>query len=115
MSPFSVQVLKDEYYIFPQVHLASILGVKSGTGNWQGLMNKINKKSVDFVIFDKQYIQPLLAIELDDSSHNFSRRRERDRFVDEVLKGTNLAILHVRAAHSYNVSELSKLLHEKIS
>ena len=108
------QILKDEYYIFPQVHLASILGVKKGTGNWQGLMNKINRKSVDFVIFDKQYIQPLLAIELDDSSHRFSKRQERDKFVDKIMQSASMDILHVRASGSYNVDELSNIIFDKL-
>lgn len=37
--------------------------------NWQGALSHIDRKSVDIVLCDKNYIAPKLVIELDDKSH----------------------------------------------
>jgi very-short-patch-repair endonuclease len=83
------------YYIFPQVHLPSLLNHKVVGQNWHGAFRHIDEKSVDFVICDKQYIKPLLAIELDDKSHEQEERMARDVEVEEILKNAGLPLLRV--------------------
>ena len=84
------QCVPTGYYIFPQVHIASILEVKKGEPKWQTYFNKIISKSVDFVIFDKVNISPVLAIELDDHSHTYEKRMIRDQFVNKAFLSLNL-------------------------
>lgn len=48
--------------------------------------NKIDRKHVDFLLFDPATMKSQCGIELDDSSHDRHDRRERDQFVDEVFK-----------------------------
>lgn len=100
------QIVKDQYYLFPQIHLASLLQVKSDERNRIGYFNRIIRKSVDFVICDKEYLKPLLAIELDDESHYRSDRQERDQFVNQALNSVGLKSLRIRVASSYNFEEL---------
>ena len=55
---------------------------------------KISSKHVDFLICDPDRFCPLVAIELDDSTHLEEDRQERDEFVDKVYKSVDLPILH---------------------
>lgn len=100
-----------KYYIFPQVSLNNLVTVEKGTGSYQAFHNKIDRKSVDFVLFDRSSISPVLAIELDDASHDRTDRQERDAFVDQVLAKAGLPLLHVKAQTAYD----PKLLAEDIS
>ncbi len=71
--------------------------------------NRINAKHVDFVLCHPQTTRPLLVIELDDSSHREPRRQARDEFVDRVCASgpRPIAVLHVRAAGSYDASKIA--------
>jgi hypothetical protein len=64
-----IDELEGKYYVFPQVHLSTILEHRIQGQDWRAAFGWINSKSVDFVICDKVYIKPLLAIELDGRSH----------------------------------------------
>ena len=52
----------NEYFIFAQVHLPTLLEYQIYRQNWRGALSHINRKSVDFVLCDKNYISPKLAI-----------------------------------------------------
>jgi hypothetical protein len=103
-----------KYYIFPQVSLNNLVTVEKGTGSYQAFHNKVDRKSVDFVLFDRNAISPVLAIELDDSSHDREDRQERDAFVDRVLAKAGLPLLHVRAQAAYDPKQLAASITEAI-
>jgi len=85
----------NEYYVFPQIHLTSLFKINRSENKQYSYLNKIDRKSVDFVLFDKESMLPVIAIELDDYTHKFSRRIKRDLFVDSVFKAAGLPIIHV--------------------
>jgi hypothetical protein len=101
-----------KYYIFPQVSLSNLVTVEKGTGSYQAFHNKVDRKSVDFALFERSTISPVLAIELDDSSHDREDRQERDAFVDQVLAKAGLPLLHVRAQADYDTKQLAALISE---
>jgi hypothetical protein len=103
-----------KYYIFPQVSLNNLVTVEKGTGSYQAFHNKIDRKSVDFMLFEKSTISPVLAIELDDSSHDREDRQERDVFVDGVLAKAGLPLLHVRAQAAYDPKQLAVSIGEAV-
>jgi hypothetical protein len=103
-----------KYYIFPQVSLNNLVTVEKGTGSYQSYHNKVDRKSVDFVLFDRNAISPVLAIELDDSSHDREDRQERDAFVDGVLAKVGLPLLHVRAQAAYDPKQLAASIGEAV-
>lgn len=71
---------------------------------WESIHGrKLCQKHVDFVLYDQRTLCVLLAIELDDASHDRPERQRRDEFVDEVFRGTGLQLLRVKAAFRYNV------------
>lgn len=83
----------ENYYVFPQVHLSSLFEHKVHGQDWWKAFHHINKKSVDFVICDKQTVRPLAAIELDDWSHKLDKRKVRDIEVERIFKGANFPLL----------------------
>lgn len=94
-------ILDDEYYVFPQVHLSSLLEHKVYGQNWWGAFHHINRKSVDYVICDKQNVRPLLAIELDDWSHSLDKRKERDEEVEKIFEAAKLPLIRFDGNRKY--------------
>jgi very-short-patch-repair endonuclease len=101
--------LAPEYTIFAKVRLADLVRVEaSGREFWQRF-NSITGKHVDFVLCDGQ-LAPVVAIELDDLSHEEGDRVARDKFVDAVLLSAELPVLRVKAKHGYMLDEIRQLL-----
>ena len=98
----------DHMVVCPKVSLAELFFVSRGD-SYQTYMNKIDRKRVDFLLCDPKTLKPVLAIELDDSSHERLNRQERDHFVDEVFAAAQLPLVRVPVRQSYNVNELAAL------
>jgi hypothetical protein len=82
----------NKYYVFPQIHLPTLLEHKIVGQNWKGAFHHINQKSVDFVLCDKVTLKPLLAIELDDRTHERPDRQERDKKVEDIFMGADMPL-----------------------
>lgn len=93
------------YYICPMVRLADIIYVDK-TDERQKYFNKIQSKHIDFLLCDADTLSPMIAIELDDSSHSQKDRKERDKFVDKALETVELEIIRFKARKSYNLNEI---------
>jgi very-short-patch-repair endonuclease len=103
-----VRAVGDRYAIFAQVHLPDIVDEKVPGQDWRAARTRINRKSIDFVLCDKEYLNPKLAIELDDASHEREERQARDAFVEEVLCMAELPLLRVHYSENIDVEELKK-------
>jgi len=103
------QVVGDRYHVELQVQLSRIVAPKDSTKTFTNYrdFNRIKAKSIDFVLYDNDY-KPYMCIELDDRTHLRWDRIKRDIFVDEVMKGVGLPIIHVRRAPSYDLDELKE-------
>lgn len=107
------EVVADKYYIVPQVPLKNIVQVnKYEKLSWK-YQNKIDKKCVDFVMFDKEYFTPQIVIELDDSSHDLPLREGRDQFVDAVMEKVGIRIDHIKTAYSYDLEVILDRINQK--
>jgi hypothetical protein len=91
--------------IFAKIRISDIISV-SGPRN-SG--NKINQKHFDFCVFDKKSLDIRFVIELDDSSHQSQKVKERDLLVDDVCVQAKLKIVHIPASFAYSVEELKKI------
>jgi len=109
-----VSIVGNQYYVFPQIHLSTILDNKVVGQNWRGAFRHIDEKSVDFVICDKAYIKPLLAIELDDSTHDQENRRKRDIEVERILSNANLTLLRFGNNGHFDREEIKRTVLEKL-
>ena len=109
-----VDVVGNQYYVFPQIHLPNILDNKIVGQNWRGSFRHIDEKSVDFVICDKAYIKPLLAIELDDRTHEQNDRKGRDKEVERILGEANMPLLRFENNRHFDKEEIKRLVFEKL-
>ncbi len=103
------EAVKDKYHIIPQVQLSKIVEVNKYEKQKWKYFNRIDKKSVDFVLFDKEYFTPHLVIELDDASHMLPKRESRDDFVNSILNRVGIKIAHIKTAHHYDLNEIKSL------
>lgn len=109
-----IDAVGDRYYIFPQIHLPTILNNKITGQNWHGAFRHIDEKSVDFVLCDKAYIKPLLVIELDDYSHGNKDRQERDEEVERILKEAGLPLLRFKNQGHIEKEEVVRRISEAL-
>ncbi len=104
------KIVSDKYFIIPQVSLSKLVTVDHYEKLRKTYNNKIDRKSVDFVLFSKDYFSPVLIIELDDKTHERLDRKARDGFVDGVAQAAGIKIVHVKAAFSYDAAETANKL-----
>ena len=77
----------------------------------RGYWAKIAQKHLDFVLADADTTEILLAIELDDRSHERAERRQRDAFLDEALTVAGIPLLRVPTARDYHAGALAASIH----
>ena len=110
-----VEAVGLEYRIFAQVHLPTLVDHAIRGQNWRAALAHINRKSVDFVLCDKAYLSPKLAIELDDKSHERPDRQERDREVERILREAGLPLLRLENRGNFNPGELAQKIKETLN
>jgi very-short-patch-repair endonuclease len=103
-----VSAIGSKAVVCPKVRLGDLFFVPRATIKYQSYLNKVNRKHIDFILCDPQSMRPLLGVELDDKSHNESKRQDRDREVDKMFEAAKLPIVHIKAAATYNVQELAE-------
>jgi len=86
---------KGNFLIFPQLHLSTLLAAKDETSDLKGKFDWLNTLYVDFVLFDKDSLQPILVIELNDSTHFWSSRKARDQFVKKALEENGIPLFTI--------------------
>lgn len=103
------KIVDGKYIIESQVQLSRIVTPLDSNINYTNYsdFNKIKAKSIDFVLFNKDY-SPYLCIELDDISHLKWERQKRDMFVNKVMADVGLRIIHIRTSYSYNLEDIRK-------
>lgn len=79
--------LSNDYNVIPQINLATIVKKVN-----KGYINELFK-NIDFAIFDKEFKEVLLLIELNDSSHEQYNRKDRDLKVKKICNDTNLKLM----------------------
>ena len=104
------KAVQDRYYIVPQVQLSKLVEVERAKKWYHSYTNVIDRKSVDFVLYNKENFKPYLVIELDDRSHYRWDRIRRDNFVDEVLNRVGIRIVHIKNSYQYNIDEITRML-----
>lgn len=83
------QIGKDyDLKIQPQINLASIIE-KTVKHKYENELFR----NIDFGIFDKNYNNLLLVIEINDKTHLRKNRIIRDKKVDKILKEANIKII----------------------
>lgn len=105
-------VAGDRYFIFPQVHLSAILDEKIKGQNWKAAFKHINGKSVDYVLCDKQTLKPVYAVELDDDTHTYKNRQERDQEIERIFQGAGVPLVRFSNYKSLTEDEIYRRFFE---
>ena len=108
---------ENNYLLFSKVRLEDLLWIPKSVSQKErfGLRNRIKSRHVDFLICDRDKISPLLAIELDDSSHGSNKGMERDGFVNQALEDAQLPLLRFKAQRSYDSAAISEKIKNKLN
>ena len=94
--------------ICPQVSLYEIVRNK----NFKGF-NKIASKSIDFVIAEPN-LKIIMCIELDDYTHQQSKRIKRDKFINDLFNNLEIKFIRFDVQNFYNIEELQKKIEENL-
>jgi len=100
--------LGNQFRVFGKVRLADVIRVKPGL-SWsarQQAFNRIQSKHLDFVVCDPKDLAVQFVVELDDSSHQQSRRQARDEFLDKALAAAGVPVFHFPVKRTYSVQDI---------
>ena len=104
------KVLQDSlgsgYMIYPQAHLDLFLDHRTKGQSWTGALSTIQRKSVDFLICSREYYSPLVAIELDDASHQRPERVDRDAKLEEIFNQANMPLVRITWQYKYDANDI---------
>ena len=101
-----------EYHIFVQVQLSRIITGNSDTVSERNFwFNRICRQSVDYVIVGDDAQTTLVAIELDDWTHNNSARQKADDKKDKALASAGIPIVRF---HAERMPTTAMIRHELI-
>lgn len=96
-----------EYHIFSQVQLSRIIEPSEEAGSDRSFwFNRICRQSVDYVVVDGDAQTTVLAIELDDWTHNSNSRQKADDKKDKALASAGIPILRFHAERMPSVEIL---------
>jgi very-short-patch-repair endonuclease len=104
------QVVGDKYYILPQVVISDLVDVKQRGFLRKSYRTKIDKKTIDFCLFNKTDYSLYAAIELDGYSHLEPKTQERDIFVEDLFHRIGIPLKRINNSESYNLEEISSKL-----
>lgn len=87
--------LDKKYVVFPQINLQAIIETDSKQRNDELYRN------IDFVIFEKSTYKPVLAIELNDKSHQVPYKIKRDESVKKICEKAHLKLIFLQNKDLY--------------
>jgi len=106
---FLVENIENKYVVMCNVRLIDILKP------WNFIeRNKIIQKQIDFLICSKGYLNPILAIELNDKTHKQKKRYERDNFLDLAFQSAWLPLLFISTSDMNRKNYVKSVLSEFI-
>lgn len=106
------RVVAGRYYVFPQIHLSSLLKNNTRGRYYKLAFQRINRRSVDFVLCDMQSARPVYAVELDDWSHDSAKRQARDSAVEDMLNQAGLPLVRFRKVDAMTDEDIANKFRE---
>lgn len=103
-----------DYTILMKVRMGDFVWLANEPQERKFHSNQVQCKHVDFLLCDKVTIEPLLVIELDDSSHKNYDHAERDQFKNDTFDAVGIPYIRMTIQDQYDTDSLKKQIHEKI-
>lgn len=98
-----------DYVVFAKVRLADLIDADKRHRNGQADFSRILAKHIDFVVCDDDS-KPVIAIEVDDKSHQRPDRTARDSDVDRLFQAIGFPLIRLPAQETYDFEEIRKLV-----
>ena len=102
------KAIGNDAQIFGKVRVADVIAPNNGMSrsDRQKAFNKISGKHFDFLLCAKSDLSVLCAVELNDSSHNSKKRKERDAFLESACQAAKVTLVQITARSTYNINEI---------
>lgn len=106
------QAVGEKVKIFGKVRVADAITPNKGMSrsDWQKAFNKISGKHFDYLLCNKNDLSILCAVELNDSSHNSKKRKDRDIFLEGACKAASVPLIQITAKSTYNITDIQKTI-----
>ena len=106
------QVVGGDVRILGKVRVADVIVPKKGLSrsDWQKAFNKISGKHFDFLLCKDSDLSIICAIELNDSSHQSSKRQLRDEFLTGICDAAGIPLVQMTAKSGYKIDDVKELL-----
>lgn len=93
-----------------KVRLADIFKVKYRNKYYKKNFTRIMAKHTDFLIVEPDTAKPILAIELDDASHDKAASVKNDTFKNILYGSSYIKLIRIKVATTYDFSYFNQLL-----
>ena len=106
------QVVGKDIRVLGKIRVADVIVPKKGLSrsDWQKAFNKISGKHFDFLLCKDSDLSIICAIELNDSSHQSSKRQLRDEFLTGICDAAGIPLIQVAVQPRYLIDDVKKLL-----
>lgn len=106
------QAVGENAQIFGKVRVADVIAPEKGMprSQWQKAFNKISSKHFDYLLCDKNDLSILCAIELNDSSHNSKKQKNRDAFLEGACLSAAVPLVQFTARATYKITDIQNSL-----
>ena len=99
----------DRFFVAVQVPLTSVITVDDKLWN-KTAGRKIRQKRLDFVLAYPKTFRIAAAIELDDSSHQQQKRKQRDRFVEDAMAAAGVLLIRFPIYRKYDNTIIRRII-----
>tara|TARA_B100000378_G_scaffold266534_1_gene251939 strand:+ start:160 stop:756 length:597 start_codon:yes stop_codon:yes gene_type:complete len=91
----------ETHHVFCQVRVVDVIKpntvlYKERSREWMALFRQVSQWHFDFVISEKESMEVVRVIELDDASHDLKVRQKRDEVLNSVCKNSGLYLERVK-------------------
>jgi hypothetical protein len=115
-----LSILESDHFLVPKVRLADLAHVDKarhpdGTPEEYRAFRRVAPLHVDFVLCERETLRPLLAIELDGTTHQTNTRQmASDAWKQRILDHIGLPLLRVTYRDAYNTRELGAAIRARL-
>lgn len=94
-------VVGENFWVLAKVRVADLIEVRGVNGrDWWTAFSRVSQKHVDFLLASRKTLEVLLAIEVDDSSHQMGDRQKRDAFLNAVFLQAGIPLIRFNLDYS---------------
>jgi hypothetical protein len=92
---------QSSYSVLVKVRMLDLLYIPKSTEKLQSYQNKVQSKSIDFVVCSARYLSPLFVIEIGNSTSG------KNDFVSQAFRDSGLQFIRVPQQQTYSEADIS--------